>query len=246
MNSGVSFFQGAGAVLYREWALLRKRWHRHAVSMTVMPLMYLLAFSYAMEDQVGYLAFLVPGLSAMVSMTQGFAIGPEINVARFYFRSFEEVQSSPVTSTGYVLGQTIAGVLRALAAIVLILILGTLFGVPFPLAAGFWFAAVLNGFIFSSLAVIFAMTVHSHQDQMLISNFVITPMAFLGGTFFPIERLPSWAWFLIQFFPVTHASGAMRSSASGGTFPLVQLLILFVMGALFFIAAICAVQKIQD
>ena len=37
------------------------------------------------------------------------------------------------------------------------------------------------------------MLVKSHADQAMINSFVITPMAFLGGTVFPVERLPDWA-----------------------------------------------------
>ncbi|GAB7024092.1 ABC transporter permease [Salidesulfovibrio brasiliensis] len=208
---------GVWAVFYREMLLLRRRKHRFVASITVTPLLYLLAFNYAADgadvNGVPYVSFLVVGLAAMTCMMQGYSIGSEINVARFYWKIFEEVQCSPVSGRAYVLGETLAGSVRALISVMVVVAVGIALGAisfPGPL---FWFAVFLLGTVFSSLAVWMAMVVRGHQDQMMLSTFVITPMAFLGGTFFPVDRLPQWAQWVVEWLPISLAADAMRASA---------------------------------
>jgi len=44
----------------------------------------------------------------------------------------------------------------------------------------FWCGTILNSFVFASLAVVLVMIVRAYADQSMLSNFFITPMAFLG------------------------------------------------------------------
>ena len=115
--------QGLIAVYLRELWILRRRLKRQLAGMAVSPLLYLIAFGYAMGDalQVGehtYLEFLIPGLVAMASMTQSFGIATDINVARFYWYIFEEFQAAPIGNWAYVGGEVLAGMTRALQALI--------------------------------------------------------------------------------------------------------------------------------
>ena len=132
-----------------------------------------------------YIEFLIPGLAAMASMTQAFAIGSEINIARFYWHIFEEFQAAPISNIAYVIGEVLAGMTRALLAGLVILILGALFGVVLSYNGWLWLAFMLNAFVFASLAVGLAMIVKSHADQAMMTSFVITPMAFPGRHILP-------------------------------------------------------------
>jgi hypothetical protein len=92
--------RGFTAVYLRELLILKRRIKRQILSMSVSPLLYLIAFGYAMGEAARfsghtYREFLVPGLVAMSSMTQAFAIATDINVARFYWHIFEEFQAAP-------------------------------------------------------------------------------------------------------------------------------------------------------
>ena len=91
------------AVYLRELLILKYRFKRQLAGMAVTPLLYLLTFGYAMGDIIRldgqpYLEFLIPGLVAMASMTQAFAIATDINVARFYWKIFEEFQAAPISN----------------------------------------------------------------------------------------------------------------------------------------------------
>lgn len=243
---------GVVAVYLREILILRRRIKRQILSMSVSPMLYMIAFGYAMGDAARfgghtYREFLVPGLVAMSSMTQAFAIAVDINVARFYWHIFEEFQAAPISNTAYVTGEVLAGMTRALLSVTVILIIGLFFHVTLaycnPL---FWLAVLLNSFVFACLAVGLAMLVKSHADQAMFTSFVITPMAFLGGTFFPVGRLPVWAQKVIYLLPLTYASKAIRQTAFNnlpGTFP---YLLLAAIGIVFFFLALKCVGMARD
>lgn len=239
------------AVYRREMLILKRRFKRQVAGQAVSPLLYLLTFGYAMGgdlqyDGITYLEFLLPGLVAMSSMTQSFAIATDINVARFYWHIFDEFQAAPISNASYVAGEVLAGITRAIISVIIILGLGLLFGVHLHYGFFFWLTITCNSFLFASLAVAIAMVVKSHADQSLLTNFVITPMAFLGGTFFPIGRLPDWLQNILSFLPLTHASSAIRNAALGEAVNLWSLLLLGVLGFIIFITAYHCVNKARD
>jgi ABC-2 type transport system permease protein len=239
------------AIYYREMLILKRRFLRQAASMSVAPLLYLIAFGFGMGGGVivqgrSYMEFLIPGLVAMTSMTQAFAIASEINVARFYWRIFEEFQAAPIRNIAYVTGEVLAGITRALLAVVIILLLGVLFGVRLSYNPLFWLGVALNSFLFASLAVCLAMLIKAHGDQFLLTNFIITPMAFLGGTFFPVERMPLWIQDILHFLPITHAAKSIRAAAFGTPPPGPSYLILAALGLVSFVAAFLCVNQAKD
>ena len=243
--------RGWFAIYLREMLILRRRLLRLLGAWSVSPLLYLIAFGYAMGRGVtigahSYMEFLIPGLAAMVSMTQAFAIGSEINIARFYWHIFEEFQAAPISNAAYVVGEVLAGITRAILAGCVILILGGLFGVILSYNLLFWLGFLLNSLVFSSLAVALAMLIKSHADQTMMTSFIITPMAFLGGTFFPVEHLPTWAQKILYFLPLTHAANAIRASSFGMTPQLSDYLLLAGIGTACFAFAILCVNKARD
>ncbi|HDM76929.1 MAG TPA: ABC transporter, partial [Deltaproteobacteria bacterium] len=76
--------------------------------------------------------------------------------------------------------------------------------------------------------------------------FVITPMAFLGGTFFPLKCLPVWAQKILFFLPLTHASKTIRSASFGNPVNYSSCLLLAIIGGFFFLAAIHCVNAARD
>jgi len=243
--------QGALAVYYRELLVLKYRLNRLMPSWAVSPLLYLIAFGYAMGNHVivdgrPYMAFLIPGLVAMSSMTQAFAISSEINIARFYWPVFEEIQSAPINDVSYVTGTVMAGMTRALLSVCVILVMGYVFGIGLSLNLWFWLAVLLNSFVFASLAVGLAMLVKSHSDQNLLTSFVITPMAFLGGTFFPLDSFPVWAKTIISCLPIAHAVKTIRSAAFAETPSLFSLVVLALTGTIIFYMSVRCVKQARD
>lgn len=244
--------KGFLAVYLRELLLLRKRFFKVLLSFSVNPLLYILAFGLALGKNISlngrpYLEFLIPGLIAASSMLQAFAINVEINVARFYLKVFEEFQSAPVSPLSYALGEILSGITRAFLSVFIILLLGYFLGkVKFHLNFLFFLYIFLNAFIFASLGLASAMTIKSHADQTLITNFIITPMMFLGGTFFPVENLPSLLKPLVQALPLTIVSSSLRALAWGESPHPKSLFILILIALFSFLIALYSIKKAKD
>ncbi len=238
-------------VYWRELLILRRRLLRQLASMSVAPILYLLAFGVGLGSSVTvqgrpYLEFLIPGLIAMSAMIQAFAIATEINVARFYWGIFEEFQAAPISDASYVLGETLAGITRALLSVMVIILIACLAGVNLSYNLYFWTAVLLTAWFFAALAIALAMVVKSHADQALLTSFVITPMAFLSGTFFPLENMPGWLKPILRLLPLTPATEAIRTAAFGQTPPRRPYLILVILAAAAFLLAVNFVKKARD
>jgi Nod factor-specific ABC transporter NodJ protein len=242
---------GMLAIYQRELLILRKRFFRQLASMAVSPLLYLVAFGLGMGGGVrvgghSYLEFLIPGLVAMNSMMQAFAIASEINIARFYWHIFEEIQAAPIRNISYIAGEVLTGITRGLFSVALVILIAAMAGVTLSYNFYFWLAAALNSFVFASLAVGLAMLVKSHSDQALLTNFFITPMAFLGGTFFPVDKMPEWVQWILYFLPLTHASKAIRAAAYGEPPVFSSYLLLILLGTFLFILAFHWVNRARE
>ena len=103
-------------IFLREMMIIRKRIFKMLLSFSVSPMLYMVAFGLGLGrrlevENVQYLIFLVPGLIAMSTMGQSFAISSEINISRFYWKIFEEFQSAPVSCTAIALGEVFAATL---------------------------------------------------------------------------------------------------------------------------------------
>ncbi len=243
--------KGLAAVYLREILIIWHRLPRMLLSFSVSPTLYLVAFGLGLGKQLTvhgrpYLEFLIPGLVAASSMMQGFGINVEINVARFYMKVFEEIQAAPVSNLAYVLGEILAGVTRALLSVIVILIISAIARVSFAYSPAFWTGVVLNAFIFAALGVTSAMIIKSHADQALVTNFIITPMAFLGGTFFPVSNMPGPVQFLLKALPLTHASHLIRQAAYGQGLVLNDLYILLALALVSLALAYWSVDKARD
>ncbi|MDR1744555.1 MAG: ABC transporter permease [Planctomycetota bacterium] len=239
------------AIYLREMIILRRRFKKQAAAAAVSPFLYMLTFGYALGGRLGmdgrdYAEFLLPGLIAMGCMTQAFSMASEINVSRFYSAVFEEIQASPASRSAYVLGEICAGLTRALLGCAVVLVLGLLFGIRLQYDFFFWLGVFLNAFAFSALAVALAMLVKSHADQGLLNSFVITPMAFLGGTFFPLDKLPDRLQTILAILPLSHASRAIRAAAFGQPPRAGPFLALAGCCLAFFLLAMYTVKRAKD
>jgi len=107
-------------------------------------------------------------------------------------------------------------------------------------------AVIGNAFVFASLAVITSMVVKTHAQQAMLTNFVITPMAFLCGTFFPVESYPAWVQTLVRLLPLTHASLTIRAAALRQPFPYGSLVYLMVFGAACFAGAVYIIRASKN
>ncbi len=236
------------AIMLREMLILKRKFWRYAFSFSISPLLYLITFGWAARARMSsggadYMAFMLPGLIAMSSMMNSFAMSSEINISRFYWKTFDEIRSAPVADWAYAVGEILSGMLRGGIAAGIVIVIGLVFQVPIHLSPKLAGAVALTTFIFASLAICTAMVARSHADQGMLSSFVITPMAFLCGTFFPVDLYPEWVQTVVKVLPLTPAAELIRAAALGDPTPLTPLLYLCAAAVVCFALAVFVVRQ---
>lgn len=205
-------------IFLREMLLFKRKLLKlgYLLSAMMIPVIYLIVFGLGLGRSVrlssqDYLSFLIPGLVAMSSMTNSYNwIANSINLGKLYFKTFQILLLSPVSSFHIILGEVISGIIKGLFAGALIIIVGFLTLHYNFITLPFVVALFLNCFLFASLGFVVGMLSKGHEETATYSNFFILPMAFFCGTFFPLDRIPSVLKPLIYILPLTHTNILIR------------------------------------
>jgi ABC-type multidrug transport system permease subunit len=219
------------SIIWKEWLVFRSRFSSITLSAVIGPLLYLIAFGWGLGnavtiDGINYTTFVIPGIIAMTAMTTSYNIvANDINLSRIYSKTFEAVMVAPIKTAIFTLAKITASALYGLYSAALILLISFLFHVSLPLSWYFVLVLVLNCYVFASIGFIVGLLIDSHADMAKISNFIITPMSFLCGTFFPLTMFPTFLRIIFEVLPLTQVVKGLREgvSASGS---LIVLLIL--------------------
>ena len=164
-------------------------------------------------EGVSYGLFIVPGLMMLALLTQS------ISNAAFgiYFPKFTgtiyEVLSAPVSSFEIMLGYVGAAATKSISIGLIILVTAGFF-VPLEIAHPVWMLTflVLTCVSFSLFGFIIGLWADNFEKLQLIPLLVITPLVFLGGSFYSVSMLPP-AWQTVTMFtPVVYLISGFRWS----------------------------------
>jgi ABC-2 type transport system permease protein len=167
-------------------------------------------------DGIAYGAFIVPGLIMLSLLTQS------ISNASFgiYFPRFTgtiyEVLSAPVSTFEIVTAYVGAAATKSVILGLIILATAALF-VPLRIEHPLWMLAflVLTAVTFSLFGFIIGIWAEGFEQLQFIPMLVITPLTFLGGSFYSIDMLPP-VWRTISLFnPVVYLVSGFRWSFFG-------------------------------
>jgi ABC-2 type transport system permease protein len=164
-------------------------------------------------EGVPYGAFIVPGLIMLLLLTQS------VSNASFgiYFPRFigtiYELLSAPVSYIEIVIGYVGAAATKSIILGVLILATAWLF-VPLQIAHPFWMVSflVLTAVTFSLLGFIIGIWADSFEKLQTVPLLIITPLTFLGGTFYSTHVLPPFWQTVTLFNPVVYLVSGFRWS----------------------------------
>ena len=167
-------------------------------------------------DGISYGAFIVPGLIMLMLLTQSVA-----NASfGIYFPKFTgtiyELLSAPISSFEIVLGYVGAAATKSIVLGLIILATAALF-VPLRIEHPFWMIAflVLTAVSFSLLGFIIGIWAKGFEQLQVVPLLVITPLTFLGGSFYSISVLPPFWQKVALFNPVVYLISGFRWSFYG-------------------------------
>jgi ABC-2 type transport system permease protein len=212
-------FRAIRAIYVFEMARTWRTIAQSIVSPVISTALYFVVFGAAIGSRipeiegVSYGAFIVPGLVMLTLLTQSVA-----NASfGIYFPKFTgtiyEILSAPVSSMEIVTGYVGAAASKSIILGLIILATAGLF-VPLRIAHPLWMLAflVLTALTFSLFGFIIGIWADGFEQLQFIPLLVITPLTFLGGTFYAISVLPPFWQTVTLFNPVVYLISGFRWS----------------------------------
>lgn len=210
------------AIYAFEMARARRTLMQSILSPVVSTSLYFVVFGAALGSRIptvgsiSYGAFIVPGLVMLSLLTQS------ISNASFgiYFPKFSgtiyELLSAPVSYVEIVLSYVGAAASKSIALGLIILATAGLF-VPLRVEHPLWMLAflVLTAITFSLVGFIIGIWADGFEKLQVVPLLIVTPLTFLGGSFYSIDMLPPLWRTVALFDPVVYLISGFRWSFYG-------------------------------
>ena len=208
---------GVKAIYKFEMARMKRTVMQSVLSPVISPCLYFVVFGSAIGsrmgdiDNISYGAYIIPGLVMLSLLMQS------ISNASFgiYMPKFSgtiyEVLSAPVSYVEIVLGYVGAATTKAVILGLIILATAKLF-VDYSILHPFWMFSflVLTAMTFSLFGFIIGIWADGFEKLQIVPMMIVTPLVFLGGTFYSIDMLPE-IWQTISLFnPVVYLISGFR------------------------------------
>ena len=237
-------------IAYGDLCFFRRNIIQVIISSMIGPLLYLIAFGYGMRSgstgdfNVSYLAYVIPGIVSITTLTAGFASSSQkILIQREFYSSFDELILSPMHIPSIIFGKSVIGMLKGLIGAAIMLTMGKLLESSIIISVQLILMIFFCCVTFSLLGVMAGLLANSTPTLNMISSIVILPMTFMCGTLFATESLPTWAQAIIDALPLTHASGTIRACALDASFPWISLVVLAIYFVAFFVVDYIVIRK---
>jgi ABC-2 type transport system permease protein len=197
-------------------------WIQTVVSPAISTALYFLVFGVALggvlKDAAGlpYAQYVVPGLMMLAMVNAAFA-----NTSFSLFQSkimgtLVDVLVAPMGPAEILLAYTAAAVVRALAVAVLVWIVSIFFAgahLAHPLHALYF--GLAPAATFALLGLVIAVWAEKYDHLTALPTFVITPLVFVGGVFYPVSLLPAPWDYVSQLNPMVHMVSGLRYGIVG-------------------------------
>ena len=211
--------QAVRAIYVFEMARTGRTLLQSIVSPVISTSLYFVVFGAAIGsriteiDGVSYGAFIVPGLIMLMLLTQSTANASfGIYFPRFVGTIYEHL-SAPVSYVEMVLGFVGAAATKSII-LGLIVLLTAGFFVPLRIEHPVWMIAflVLTAVTFSLFGFILGIWADGFEKLQVVPLLIITPLTFLGGTFYSISVLPPLWQKIALFNPIVYLVSGFRWS----------------------------------
>jgi ABC-2 type transport system permease protein len=202
------------------------RWFRTLVQSILSPVistsLYFIVFGAAIGarmseiDGVPYGAFIVPGLIMLSVLTESISNSSFGIYMPKYNGAIYEVLSAPVSYLEIVIGYVGAAATKSVLLGIIILVTARLF-VSFGIAHPVWMVAflALTSLTFSLFGFILGIWATGWEKLQVVPIMIVTPLTFLGGSFYSVGMLPPFWQKVTLFNPVVYLINGFRWSFYG-------------------------------
>ncbi len=209
--------------IYRfEMARTRRTILQSIISPVISTSLYFVVFGAAIGsrieeiDGISYGAFIVPGLIMLSLLTHSISNASFGIFFPKFNRTIYELLSAPVSHFEVVISYVGAAATKSILLGLIILATAGLF-VPLHIEHPLWmiFFLILTAVTFSLLGFIIGIWADNFEKLQLVPLLIVTPLTFLGGSFYSIHMLPPFWQAVTLFNPVVYLISAFRWSFYG-------------------------------
>jgi ABC-2 type transport system permease protein len=209
-------------MIRKEGYRILRIWPQTLLPAAITMALYFLIFGRMIGSRIGdisgfsYIQFIAPGLIMMAVINNAYA-----NVSSSFFsakfnRSIEEMMVTPMWPATIIAGYVAGGLLRGLSVGCLVAITALMFThLHVHHIVLIVIVIMMAAVLFSLAGLINGLFANSFDDISIIPTFVLTPLTYLGGVFFSIERLPDVWRHIAMLNPILYLVNAFRYSILG-------------------------------
>lgn len=165
---------------------------------------------------VSYVEFIIPGLLLMSMIMNSYINNSSSLFQQKMMHAIDDQLSSPVSNYSLLAAYTLGGFLRACIIVALAFATAWLllhFTVAHPLI--FIASLALSGVFFASIGVLVGLICKTFDQISTYQTFILTPLVFLGGTFYSVSLLPEPFKTLTHFDPIFYMINTVRYGMLG-------------------------------
>ena len=216
------YFIQITTIFKKEFVRWSRIWIQTILPSVITMFLYITIFGNFIGERIGeinglpYIHFIIPGLIIMPIISNSY-----MNVVGSFYsgrfqKSIEELFVSPLSNHVILIGYVMGGVSRAFVVGFVVYIVSLSFtSIPVHNVSLAIFLTLLVSFLFSILGFINAVYAKSFDAINIIPTFVLTPLTYLGGTFYSIYNLPE-VWQTVSMFnPIAYMVSAYRYAFIG-------------------------------
>lgn len=206
----------------RENKRFMKVWLQTLLAPVVNNLLYFTVFGVALHGAVTdiqgstYLQFLVPGLVTMGIINNAYQNPSSSIIMMKYQGLISDLMTLPLKKSEILLSFISSAVLRALIVGIITFITAIFFvDFNFHSIPVILFSAILIALFFSFFGFFMGIWADEFDRQASFQNFILMPLTFLGGVFYPITQLPEMVQKISHLNPIFHMINLCRYGFTG-------------------------------
>jgi ABC-2 type transport system permease protein len=160
-----------------------------------------------------FIDFFVPGIIAMAVMTSSLSGAVNMNAELRQKGVIRKLSTTPITRTDWILSNIVYQFLLAVISTVAILVVSyAVFSVRLRINAWLFVLIGLEVFAFGGIGMILARVAKEAESATAAANFIMFPMMFLSGSFFPLELMPGFLQTIARILPLYYVNEGLRAS----------------------------------
>lgn len=197
-------------------------WTQTLLAPLVTAALFLVIFSIAIGPArgdvmgVSFTAFIAPGILTMTVIQNAFANTSSSIVISKVQGNIVDTLMPPLSAGELVLGYLAGGIVRGLM-VALAIGLGILLVLGIPVAHPLWALVfvLLGSAMMGAVGIVAGVFANKFDQIAAITNFIVTPLAFLSGTFYSVAALPPVLYEITHVNPVFYLIDGVRFSVLG-------------------------------